>query len=156
VPAAVEGQAESAPAESPQILAGLSVLLVDDDPDSLALARSSLERYGARVTTASSGAEARDRLRRQRPDVLVSDLRMPDEDGLQLIRQIRRTESSARLPAAALTALVRSDDRRDALDAGYQIHVAKPVDPYELAATVEWLAHRSSGAPPDDAERARV
>jgi CheY-like chemotaxis protein len=153
----VDGTARSAPTpQSTQILAGLSVLLVDDDPASLDVERSSLERYGAQVTTASSGAEARERLRRQRPDVLVSDLRMPDEDGLQLIRHIRKTESASRLPAAALTALARSDDRRDALNAGYQVHVTKPVDPYELAATVEWLAHRDSPVPPADADRARV
>jgi signal transduction histidine kinase/CheY-like chemotaxis protein len=140
--------------ESAQILTGLSVLLVDDDPESLAVAVSSLERYGARVTTACSGAEAREWLRRQHPDVLVSDLRMPDEDGLQLIRDIRRTESAARLPAAALTALARSDDRRDALAAGYQAHVTKPVDPYELAATVAWLAHGNPGARTADMEQA--
>jgi signal transduction histidine kinase/CheY-like chemotaxis protein len=137
----VEGTAQTVTApDSTQILSGLSVLLVDDDPESLALARSSLERYGALVMTASSSAEARERLRWQRPDVLVSDLRMPDEDGFQLIRHIRTTEPASRLPAAALTALARNDDRRAALAAGYQIHVTKPVDPYQLAATVEWLA----------------
>jgi signal transduction histidine kinase/CheY-like chemotaxis protein len=157
VPAMAEATPETVAATAlTQMLSGLSVLLVDDDPESLDFARSALERYGARVLTASSAAEARDRLRRQRPDVLVSDLRMPGEDGLQFMRDIRSSEPSSRLPAAALTALARSGDRRDALAAGYQVHVTKPVDPYELAATVEWLAHGRVEPRPVETEPVRA
>jgi CheY-like chemotaxis protein len=87
--------------------------------------------------------EARERLARQPPDVLLSDLRMPGEDGIQLIREVRALDlqRGTRTPAAALTALARTDDRRRALSAGYQMHVAKPIDPYELAVTVDQLAH---------------
>ncbi len=126
------------------VLRGISVLVVDDDAAALEFARSSLERFGALVMTARSVAEARDRFQHDPPDVLLSDLRMPDEDGLQLIRDVRRLD--ARLgrttPAAALTALARTSDRREALDAGYQMHVAKPIDPLELATTVEQLVKR--------------
>jgi signal transduction histidine kinase/CheY-like chemotaxis protein len=131
------------PHEAP-LLRGISVLVVDNDPADLDFARSSLEQYGAVVRTASTAREARDRFQREPPDVLLSDLRMPDEDGLDLIRGIRQLEGPAgrRTPAAALTALVRSDDRREALNAGYQMHVAKPIDPLELASAVERLARR--------------
>jgi CheY-like chemotaxis protein len=83
------------------------------------------------------------------PDVLVSDLMMPEEDGLDLIREIRALDSQhgGRTPAAALSGLVRSEDRRRAFAAGYQIHVAKPIDPSELAAAVEALAHAERAAP---------
>ena len=82
------------------------------------------------------------RFKRQPPDVFVSDLVMPDEDGLQLIRDIRQLDrANGRMtPAAALTALARTEDRRRALSAGYQMHVAKPVDPSELVSAVERLA----------------
>lgn len=132
-----QGEPERTP-----ILQGVSVLVVDDDRGTLELARSSLEQYGARVETATSAAEARDRFRQSPPDVLLSDLRMPDVDGLELIREIRAidAERGRTTPAAALTAMVRSSDRRDAFRAGYQMHVAKPIDPFELAIAVEQLA----------------
>ena len=97
---------------------------------------------GPSCATAASAHEARERFRRDRPDVLVSDLVMPDEDGLELIRQIRAMDERAgRLtPAAALSALARADDRRRALKAGYQMHVTKPIDPLELALMIERLA----------------
>jgi hypothetical protein len=94
--------------------------------------------------TASSAREARERFEHHVPDVLVSDLVMPEQDGLDLIRDIRALDAQhgGRTPAAALTGLARSEDRRRAFDAGYQIHVAKPIDPYELASAIEELAHR--------------
>ncbi len=131
-------------------LGGVSVLVVDDDPQALEYARSSLERCGASVATALSAGEARVRFASNPPDVLVSDLVMPGEDGLQLIRAIRALDSAAgRLtPAAALTGLARGDDRRQALEAGYQMHVVKPIDPNELAAAVDRLAHRAYSVRP--------
>jgi signal transduction histidine kinase/CheY-like chemotaxis protein len=135
--------AMAAPPESAPLLRGISVLVVDDDPSALDFARSSLEQHGAVVMTAESVQEARERIARQPPDVLLSDLRMPGEDGIQLIREVRELDlrRGRKTPAAALTALARTEDRRKALNAGYQMHVAKPIDPFELAITVEQLAH---------------
>jgi CheY-like chemotaxis protein len=132
---------DTAPVEPAPLLRGLSILVVDDNDDDRELVRASLEHYGAVVRTASSAHEARERFRRDRPDVIVSDLVMPDEDGLELIRQIRAMdERVGRLtPAAALSALARADDRRRALKAGYQMHVTKPIDPLELALMIERL-----------------
>jgi signal transduction histidine kinase/CheY-like chemotaxis protein len=131
------------PAVAAPSLRGVSVLVVDDDRQALDFARETLERHGAVVGTASSPKEAKMRFRRDPPDVFLSDLVLTGEDGLSLIRDIRRLdhESGRSTPAGALTALARSDDRRRALTAGYQIHVAKPVEPSELVSTVEWLAH---------------
>ena len=130
------------PVEPAPLLRGLSILVVDDNPDDREFVRTSLEHYGAVVRTAASAHEARERFRADRPDVLVSDLVMPQEDGLDLIRQIRVMDERAgtRTPAAALSALARADDRRRALSAGYQMHVTKPIDPLELASTIERLA----------------
>jgi len=124
-------------------LRGISVLVVDDDAANLEFVRSTLEQFGAIVVTASTVPEAEARLRREPPDVVVSDLVMPGRDGWELIREIRRldAQSGRRTPAAALTALARADDRRKALDAGYEMHIAKPIDPSELVSTVERLAH---------------
>jgi CheY-like chemotaxis protein len=133
---------ETAPVEPTPLLRGLSILVVDDNDDDRELVRTSLEHYGAVVRTAGSAHEAREHFRRDRPDVIVSDLVMPDEDGLELIRQIRAMDERAgRLtPAAALSALARADDRRRALKAGYQMHLTKPIDPLELALMIESLA----------------
>jgi signal transduction histidine kinase/CheY-like chemotaxis protein len=132
------------PGESAPLLRGITVLVVDDDVEALDFARLSLEQYGAVVTTASTVEEARERIRRAPPDVLLSDLKMPGEDGLRLIREVRELDAlrGRRTPAAALTALARTGDRRSALTAGFQMHVAKPIDPFELAVAVEQLAHQ--------------
>ncbi len=149
-------EVEAAPVERPHAaihppvpsLRGVSVLVVDDDPHALDFLRSTLEQSGAAVVTASSAREARDRFTRQRPDVIVSDLLMPGEDGLKLIRDIREIENGngRHTPAAAITALARADDRRRALTAGYEMHVVKPVDPAELVSAVERLAAQHAGA----------
>lgn len=134
------------PDDSP-FLRGVNVLVVDDNAQDLDFIRSSLEHYGAVVQTAASGPEGCERFKRHRPDVIVSDLRMPGEDGFQFIHRIRSAERNGPVtPAAALTALVRSEDRREALRAGFQMHVAKPIDPLELASTVEHLAHVKKSA----------
>jgi CheY-like chemotaxis protein len=129
------------PTEQTPFLQGVSVLVVDDDLGALEFARSSLEQFGASVVTASSTEEARVHLRSTPPDVLLSDLRMPGADGLQLIREVREFDAARgrHTPAAALTGLVRSTDRQHALEAGYEMHVAKPIDPFELAVAVEQL-----------------
>ena len=138
-----------APPPSAPSLRGVSVLVVDDDPRQLEFVRKTLERHGAIVVTTSSPADAKARVRRDAPDVLLTDLVLPGEDGLAFIRDIRRMDPGAggATPAGALTALSRTEDRRNALSAGYQVHVAKPAQPSELVSTVEWLARARLGDP---------
>jgi signal transduction histidine kinase len=125
-------------------LAGLRVLVVDNDPDARGLLRTVLERCGAVVDEAASAAEALNAVTVRAPDVLLSDIGMPREDGYSLIARIRALEGPVRLlPAAALTAHATAADRTRALLAGYQAHVPKPVDPSELAAVVAALAGRT-------------
>jgi PAS domain S-box-containing protein len=125
-------------------LEGITVLAVDDEPDARNLIRRVLEECGARVILAASAQEALERLSDDRPDMIVSDIGMPGEDGYEFIRRVRalRPEDGGRTPAAALTAFARSEDRTRALRAGYQTHVAKPVEPTELTAVVASLAIR--------------
>jgi CheY-like chemotaxis protein len=139
-----EEQPPAPPAVAARVasLAGVSVLVVDDDPQALDFVRVALEQSGARVSTALSAREARESFARERPTVIVSDVMMPGEDGLQFMREIRRLEAPTThpTPAAALSALVRREDRRRIFNAGYQMHVAKPIDPSELVLTVQRLA----------------
>ena len=104
-----------------------------------------LEDCDAAVTTASSVEEALDCLQADRPDVLVSDIGMPYEDGYALIRRVRSLgpERGGNVPAIALTAYARSEDRTRSILAGYQMHVAKPVEPSELIVSVASLAGRA-------------
>jgi signal transduction histidine kinase/ActR/RegA family two-component response regulator len=128
----------------PVRLDGLQVLVVDDEADARRVLALVLERVGAVVATADSARAAIEALPSARPDVLVSDLGMPDEDGLDLIRQLRDGGHSATdLPAVALTAFVQKDDANLALSAGFQVHLAKPVDPHELTSVIARLARRS-------------
>jgi CheY-like chemotaxis protein len=114
-------------------LAGLSVLVVEDDEDARDLLVTVLLKQGAKVEQAGSMAEALDRLASAVPDVLLSDIGLPLDDGYELIRAVRaRGLSGERLPAIALTAYARREDQRLALQAGFQAHVAKPVEPAEL------------------------
>jgi CheY-like chemotaxis protein len=126
-------------------LSGLRVLVVDDEPDARNLMTRVLEDCGAEVKAAGSAAEALDLLGGFKPDILVSDVGMPEQDGYDLMRQVRRRLSAKELPAAALTAFARSEDRMRAMRAGFQVHVAKPVDPEELVAVVATLAARTGG-----------
>jgi PAS domain S-box-containing protein len=142
----VDGALESdAPRGREGLLQGLRVLVVDDDPDTRALLVMSLEKNGAESVAAfGSAPEALAALARLAPDVLVSDIGMPTVDGYQLIRQIRALPIAAggRTPAAALTAYATADDRRRAIEAGYNLHISKPVEPKELATALARLAGR--------------
>ena len=128
-------------ADVPVQIAGARVLVVDDEPDARALLRRLFEEHGAVVSTASSAAEALSRLRVERPDVLVSDIGMPDEDGYALIRRVRALppEDGGRTAAIALTAYARADDRVKAVVAGFQHHLSKPIEPMELVVMVASL-----------------
>jgi PAS domain S-box-containing protein len=125
-------------------LQGLKVLVVDDEPDARELVRQLLTDSHAEVHTAASAAEGLALLQRERPDLLLSDIGMPERDGYQFIRDVRRLSphEGGRTPAIAVTAFARSDDRTRAMLAGYQVHLSKPIEPYELLATVASLAGR--------------
>jgi signal transduction histidine kinase/CHASE1-domain containing sensor protein/CheY-like chemotaxis protein len=129
---------------SQQLLSGLNVLLVDDDSDTLTLMATALKRRQANVTAVSSAGEAIQAITRKRPDVLVSDIAMPDEDGYGLIKKIRSLEKgvSENIPAVAITAYAKEEDRERALSAGFQIYLAKPVELTELISVVARAAKR--------------
>ena len=110
-------------------LKGLKVLVVDDEPDARQLIRLVLTKCEADVAVASNVAEARVLIESFQPHVILSDVGMPGEDGYDLIRDVRARHSAKELPAAALTAFARVEDRKRALRAGFQTHVSKPVDP---------------------------
>jgi signal transduction histidine kinase/CheY-like chemotaxis protein len=123
-------------------LDGISVLVVDDEPDSREVMAHALEACGARVTLASSAREALEILEHEDVDVLLSDVAMPDVDGYALIRKVRASTARriAAIPAAAVTAHARDDERQRALSAGFQLHLAKPLELAQLTRTVEALA----------------
>jgi signal transduction histidine kinase/CheY-like chemotaxis protein len=124
-------------------LIGLCVLVVDDEPDAREIMATALEASGARVEVAGSARDAFEILERTPIDVLLSDIAMPDEDGFALIRRVRASVAGkfADVPAAAVTAFTGPDDRARALAAGFQVHLAKPLQPVDLVRTVEKLAH---------------
>jgi PAS domain S-box-containing protein len=130
-------------------LTGLEVLIVDDDPDALTLMREVLETAGATVVSADSGLAALSVLDGQTPHAIVSDLGMPGMDGFELLAELRRSkvESRRRIPAAAVTAYARSEDRARSPTSGFQIHLSKPIDPRELVAAVGALASRVDPPP---------
>jgi PAS domain S-box-containing protein len=145
--ARVEETGGKSAALNPQarVLKSLSVLVVDDEPDALVLIKAILEMKGASVTAVESAEAARGVLEGARPDLLVCDIGMPGEDGYQLIRSIRASESEgvrAALPAIALTAYAGETDRALALEAGFDLHVAKPVDPADLVSVIAGLLGR--------------
>jgi signal transduction histidine kinase/ActR/RegA family two-component response regulator len=130
------------PGEALPVLEGVRVLLVDDEPDAREVMASALESCGATVVSAASATDALDTLDRTDVDLLLSDIAMPGRDGCDLIRDIRamRSPHLAALPAAAVTADARDDERDRALAAGFQIHLTKPVHPAALARAVASLA----------------
>jgi CheY-like chemotaxis protein len=141
----VHPRAQTAASNLPSLdLTSLHVLAVDDEADALALVCEILEAAGAMVTTAPSALDALNVLDTETPDVIVADLGMPRLDGFAFIQRVRRHANGRvrQIPAAALTAYARSDDRMRALRAGFQMHLAKPIDPAELVTTIAALAKR--------------
>ena len=136
----------NAPPRTPR-LDGVSVLVVDDDHGALELISEALTSMGARVTIALSAAEAMQSLENKTPDVILSDLAMPDEDGYALMRRIRASAGPlSTIPSIALTAYARANDRQQALAAGFHMHLAKPVDLSELEAAVARVTRPVSAA----------
>jgi CheY-like chemotaxis protein len=125
-------------------LAGLRILVVDDDGDASAMMRALLGRFDGEVRCQPSAESALEEVRAWRPDVIVSDIAMPDHDGYWFIAQVRALapDEGGRTPAVALTALAGAEDRARSLLAGFQQHLRKPVSPSELAAAVASLAGR--------------
>jgi len=130
------------PEEEPlEKLTGVRVLIVEDDDDTRAMLRATLEICGAHVASAASAREAFDVFQQDPPDVLLLDLAMPQEDGYSLLKRIRELgpENGGDVPAAALTAMTRAEDRAKTLRSGFQIYLPKPVEPGELSAVVKSL-----------------
>jgi CheY-like chemotaxis protein len=127
-------------------LEGLRLLAVDDEPDTREMLTASLAYCGAEVKAAASVVEAMALIDEWRPHVIISDIEMPEADGYELIRRLRSRppEQGGNTPAVALTAYARMEDRMRALSSGFQMHVAKPVEPTELAVVVANLSGRSS------------
>lgn len=128
-------------------LEGLRVLLVDDDRDSRRMLKTALSAYGAELRASSSSSEALETLKMWRPDVIVSDIGMPDEDGYHLIHKVREfpAEGGGTIPALALTGYASPEDEKRSLEAGYQVHMSKPVEIAKLVAAVATIA-RPGGA----------
>lgn len=125
-------------------LSGLKVLIVDDAPDILAITKLILTSYLAQVITAENAAEGLKQVRAHKPDVIVSDIGMPQMDGYQFIREVRNLPAAngGRTPAIALTAFTRQEDRAKAFAAGFQKHLSKPVDLHALIETIASVSAR--------------
>lgn len=132
------------PMDCPPALDGAHILMIDDERDSRALVKRILEECQAIVTMAASAEEGLAALRQQKADVIISDVGMPGTDGYQFIRAVRQLseDEGGNSPAIALTAFARSEDRQRAMLAGFDMHIAKPVEPAELIAVVARLARR--------------
>ena len=138
---------DGVPFESAPSLAGIRVIVVDDEADSREFIVALLEQCGAQVTAVASAREAIEAVSQVKADVLVSDIGMPEEDGYSLIRKVRTlcAEQGGKIPAVALTAYARAEDRTRAIAEGFQMHIPKPVEPAELATVVASLAARRTG-----------
>jgi PAS domain S-box-containing protein len=134
-------------ADRPDV-SGIAILLLDDETDSRTVLAQLLDRAGGRVVEAGSAPEALEALTREMPDVLISDIGMPGVDGLEFIRSVRRLprEKGGQVPAIALTAYSRKEDRIKAISAGFQAHIAKPADIVEILTMVASLGRKASGA----------
>jgi CheY-like chemotaxis protein len=149
--------ASDQPRESEPVLSGLRVLVVEDDADTRHLLTVLLESHGAGVSAAASAQEALQAFSRTKPDVLLCDIGLPDENGYTLLRQIRAlgAEKGGNVPALALTAYARPEDRQQALAAGFQMHLCKPIDPSLLTGAIEHVV-RTGPAAADRAESHRA
>ena len=136
---------DSVPLDNLPDLNGLRVLVVDDEADARDLLTTILGQYGVEVTTVATASEVLEALPRLKPSLLVSDIGMPGEDGYALIRKVRAldAEQGGEIPAVALTAYARAEDRIRALASGFQLHMPKPVNPEELVAVLANLAGRT-------------
>lgn len=145
----VAEHAADEPAPALQRLDDIRVLIVDDEPQAHEIFGAVLQRAGARVSNAASPAEAMLLLQERLPEVLVSDIEMPDEDGYTLVRKARAIDESqgGHLLAVAVSAHARPEDKRRAVEAGFDWHLAKPVDPFELVATIASLVSRNAPRP---------
>lgn len=139
------GRLSSAMSVNPH-LEGVHALIVEDDPDGNELITTILQRYGARVTSVGTAAAALDALDEHQPDILVSDIGLPDTDGIELIKLVRKRAFAASMPAIALTAYASRQDAAKAVGAGFDAHVAKPVQPGTLGSTVARLIKRARSA----------
>jgi CheY-like chemotaxis protein/two-component sensor histidine kinase len=139
VPADAASEETPPPRES---LTSLRILVVEDEPDTCEFLERFLRGYGADIIVAHSAAEARSKLADEQVDLIVSDIGLPDVDGYDLMQQIRQLPANAggATPAVALTAYARTEDRTRAFRAGYQAHLAKPIEPAELVATIASFA----------------
>jgi CheY-like chemotaxis protein len=128
------------------VLQGLRVLVVEDDPDARELVETILAEAGAVVQSAPSAASGFAAVRTFHPQLIVSDIGMPDEDGYSLIRRVRALgeEEGGRVPSIALTAYTRAEDRAKALGAGFTLHMGKPVSPTALVSAVQHLAEHGN------------
>jgi signal transduction histidine kinase/DNA-binding response OmpR family regulator len=142
--APAEREGNGVPAGFSKILDGLRILVVDDEADSRDLVTAILTRCGSKVRCCESTAEALETFREWKPDLLVSDIGMPNEDGYALIKQLRklRLKRAREIPAIALTAYATDDDRSRVLSAGFQMHVAKPIEPEKLVRSIAGAAGR--------------
>jgi CheY-like chemotaxis protein len=142
--AGTEPDSNGLPASFSKLLDGLRILVVDDETDSRDLVAAILTRCGSEVKCCETAAEAIKTLRAWKPDLLVSDIGMPHEDGYSLIKKLRklRLKLAREIPAVALTAYATDDDRERALSAGFQMHVAKPIEPKELVRCIAGAAGR--------------
>lgn len=145
--AAAEPGGNGLPASFAQLLDGLRILVVDDEADSRDLVNAILTRCGSEVRCCESSVEAIKVFREWKPDLLVSDVGMPNEDGYELIRKVRklRLKVAKEVPAIALTAYATDDDRTRALTAGFQLHIAKPIEPQALVRLIAGALGRKVG-----------
>ena len=133
---------------TPAVLKGLRVLVVDDEADARELMRIVLRSSGAEVMAAASAEEAFEQVEQWHPDILVSDIGLPGDDGYALIQKLRTLEAERgwSIPALAVTAYARAEDRTRALSSGFQMHVAKPLEPADLVAAITSLLGKDRGA----------
>jgi PAS domain S-box-containing protein len=141
LPLSMQSVQEAEKSSVQQLLSGIRILVVDDEPEACEMVKLMLMQYGAKVTTVGSAEEALTKLTEALPDILVSDIGMPEKDGYFLIRRLRSlpAEKTNRIPAIALTAYARHEDSERALKEGYQLHLPKPIEAADLVKAIAEL-----------------